>query len=49
MNWGATGWLIIAVIIGAAVVAIAPAARAAERYLQPGSVPGQRSATWEGA
>lgn len=35
MNWGAAGWLIIAVIIVGAVLAIAPAARAAERYLQP--------------
>ncbi|WGL52932.1 MFS transporter [Nocardioides sp. BP30] len=33
MTWGASGWLVIAAIIGVAAVLIAPAARAAERYL----------------
>jgi MFS family permease len=35
MNWGASGWVIIAAVICVAVVAIAPATRAAERYLNP--------------
>jgi hypothetical protein len=33
MSWGAPGWVLIAAIIGAAAVLIAPAAHAAQRYL----------------
>ncbi|MFC6706409.1 MFS transporter [Flexivirga alba] len=33
MNWGPCGWLVIAVIVVVAAVAIHPAARSAERYL----------------
>ncbi|HWC20757.1 MAG TPA: MFS transporter [Flexivirga sp.] len=33
MNWGPLGWLVIAVIVVIAAVAIHPAARSAERYL----------------
>ena len=33
MSWGSAGWLLIAVIIAVAAVLIAPATRAAERYL----------------
>lgn len=34
MDWGPSGWVIIAVIVGVAAVAIHPAARSAERYLR---------------
>ena len=34
MEWGAQGWLVIAAIVLAAAIAIHPAARAAERYLE---------------
>jgi MFS family permease len=34
MSWGTPGWLVIAAVVGVAAVAIHPAARAAERYLE---------------
>jgi hypothetical protein len=34
MHWGATGWLVIAVVVAAAAVAIHPSAHAAERRVR---------------
>ena len=34
MQWGTPGWLVIAAIVAAAAVAVHPAARAAQRYLE---------------
>lgn len=39
MTWGAAGWLLIAAIICTAAVLIAPATRAAERYLDRTTAP----------
>ena len=39
MNWGTPGWLLIAAIVVVATAAMAPAARAAERYLAHDTAP----------
>jgi MFS family permease len=39
MEWGAEGWLVIAAIVVVAAVAIHPASRSAERYLERTRVP----------
>ena len=39
MSWGAAGWLVVAAIIAVAAILIAPAARAAERYLDQAPAP----------
>jgi len=39
MNWGTTGWLIIAAIVVVATAVMRPSARAAERYLAHDGVP----------
>jgi hypothetical protein len=39
LQWGAPGWAVIAVLAVLAAVVAHPAARAAERYLQPAGTP----------